>query len=165
MRVAEAEFAFVMARDLPSRERPYVPAEVMGAVARLHPAIEIPDSRFEDFASVGAAQLIADNACADWFILGDPAPDDWRDIDLVHHVVMGSVGQSLRRAGSGENVLGDPVVALTWLANEVSRLGLTLKAGQVVTTGTCLTPLPVAPGDTVTVDFGVLGTVRAHFRD
>ena len=47
--------------------------------------------------------------------------------------------------GEGANVLGDPRVALAWLANELSSLGLTLEAGQVVTTGTCLVPLPRSP--------------------
>ncbi len=46
-------------------------ADVMAAVDSLHPAIELPDSRNLDFARVGAPQLIADNACAGWFILGE----------------------------------------------------------------------------------------------
>ena len=45
MRVAEAEFAFRMGRDLLRAPRLYVD-EVMAAVATLHPAIEVPDSRF-----------------------------------------------------------------------------------------------------------------------
>src|SRR5436190_1772814 len=64
MKVAEMEFAFRMAADLPPRPAPYNQGEVMGCVASLHPAIEIPDSRYHDFTLVGAAQLIADNACA-----------------------------------------------------------------------------------------------------
>ena len=49
------------------------------------PAIEIPDSRFENFATVGEAQLIADNACAHEFILGSATEADWRAIDLSQH--------------------------------------------------------------------------------
>src|SRR5688572_1404743 len=64
MRVAEAEFAFRMERDLPPRDAAYAVAEVLGAVGSLHPAIEVPDSRFNDYTAVGAPQLIADNACA-----------------------------------------------------------------------------------------------------
>jgi 2-keto-4-pentenoate hydratase len=60
-------------------------------------------------------------------------------------------------------VLGDPRIALTWLANELSRHGETLAAGQVVTTGTCLIPLEVAPGDEVTVDYGALGQMGLRF--
>ena len=67
MRVAEPEFAFCMARDLLSRSEPYTQDEVLAAAGTLHPALEVPDSRFEDFARVGAAQLIADNACAALF--------------------------------------------------------------------------------------------------
>ena len=45
--------------------------------------------------------------------------------------------------GHGKNVLGDPRVALAWLANELRALGITLRAGEVVTTGTCHPPLPM----------------------
>jgi 2-keto-4-pentenoate hydratase len=162
MRVAEAEFAFRMARDLPPRPLPYETADVLDAVASLHPAIEIPDSRFEDFTRVGAPQLIADDACAHYFVLGPPCPDAWRGIDLVTHVVVGRLSSGVSREGAGANVLGDPRVALTWLVNELSALNLTLHAGEVVTTGTCLTPLPIAPGDGVTADFGVLGSVHVQ---
>ena len=54
-------------------------------------------------------------------------------------------------------------VALAWLVNELSCLGITLQAGQVVTTGTCVIPLPIEPGDTLTADFGTLGNVTARF--
>jgi len=77
--------------------------------------------------------------------------------------VAGTVAGKVTRESSGAQVLGDPRVALTWLANELSELGVTLAAGQVVTTGTCLTPLPVAPGDHVRGDFGELGSVSLRF--
>ena len=60
-------------------------------------------------------------------------------------------------------MLGDPRLALTWLANELSALSITLKVGQTITTGTCLVPLEVQPGDAVTGDFGVLGQVSMRF--
>ena len=71
-------------------------------------------------------------------------------------------GLSPDRDGKGANVLGDPRVALAWLVNELSGLGIALKAGEVVTTGTCVVPVPIAPGDTVTADFGILGAVTAR---
>ncbi len=165
MRVAEAEFAFRMGRSLPPRDAPYAVAEVLDAVSALHLAIEVPDSRYRDFASVGAAQLIADNACAHQFVLGPEAPALWRGLDLAAHRVIGHVAGRLTREGVGANVLGDPRNALTWLANELSAHGETLRAGQVVTTGTCLVPLEVAPGDEVAADFGPLGRTRLRFSD
>ena len=163
MRVAEPEFAFRFGRDLAPRAEPYSQAEVLTAVATLHPAIEIPDSRYADFAHAGEFQLIADNACAHEFVLGPATTVDWRSIDLSTHGALASVAGKLERTGVGSNVLGDPRTALTWLVNELSRLGLTARAGEVVTTGTCATPLPIAAGDSVVVDFGVLGAVALHF--
>ncbi len=163
MRVAEAEFAFRMSRDLPPRAAPYTIPDVLDAVATLHPAIEIPDSRFPDFATAGEAQLIADLACGHLFVLGAAATADWRAIDLAAHPVTARVCGGPPQPGIGRNVLGDPRIALAWLANELSGLGLTLHAGQVVTTGTCVTPLPIAAHDTVAADFGPLGRIAIRF--
>jgi len=163
MRVAEPEFAFRMRVDLPPRATPYTVQQVLDAVDTLHPAIEIPDSRFADFVSAGAPQIIADNACAHLFVLGPPTSADWRAMDLVEErPVITMRGQQF--IGHGKNVLGDPRVALAWLANELRRLDVTLKAGQVVTTGTCHPPLPIQSGDFCAVDFGSLGKVSVGFE-
>jgi 2-keto-4-pentenoate hydratase len=163
MRVVEPEFAFRMAQDLPPRAQPYTVDEVLAAVATLHPALEIPDSRYADFTRVGAAQLIADDACAHLFVLGQATAASWRGIDLARHRVQAVVAGRLEREGVGANVLEDPRLALTWLANELSGIGATLTAGQVVTTGTCCVPLEIAPGDAVRADYGVLGEVGLRF--
>lgn len=162
MNVAEAEFAFRMARDLPSRKEPYSIEEVLAAVESLHPAIEIPNSRYRDFASVGAAQLIADNACAGNFVIGPAAVADWRRHDLPRHSVAVHVNGKPACTGMGENVLGDPRVALTWIANELSLTGDTLRKGETVTTGTCIVPTAIAPGDHIVADFGDFGRVEAQ---
>lgn len=163
MRVGEPEFAFRMGRSLPPRPAPYTVEEVLDAVGTLHPAIELPDSRFSDFVSAGEAQLIADNACAHLFILGAPTTAEWRAIDLVEErPVITLRGQ--RYTGHGRNVLGDPRVALAWLVNELRGLGVTLNAGEVVTTGTCHPPLPIEAGDRMEADFGAFGRVSVSLR-
>ncbi len=162
MRVAEAELAFRMGRDLPPRAAAYGVGEVMDAVASLHPAIEVPDSRFADFARAGAPQLIADNACAHQFVLGPAAEAEWRGMDLASHPVRGGVDGAVSE-GRGANALSDPRLALAWLANELSGLGIALAAGQVVTTGTCVVPMPIAPGVEVVADLGILGETRVRF--
>ncbi|MDB5736055.1 MAG: Hydratase [Alphaproteobacteria bacterium] len=159
MRVAEMEFAFRMAQDLPPRPQPYAQDEVLAQVSALHPAIEIPDSRYNDFVTAGEAQLIADNACAHRYVIGAATSFDWRALDLAAHKVRALRNDAVAEDGTGANVLGDPRIALTWLANELSRLDLILKAGQVVMTGTCVKPLAIAVGDRIAGDFGVLGTV------
>jgi 2-keto-4-pentenoate hydratase len=163
MRVAEPEFAFRMGRDLPPRNGDYTQEEVLAAVSGLHPAIEVPDSRYADFVRVGAPQLIADNACAHQFVLGAATGADWRGVDLGAHAVQGTVAGRYQRPGKGANVLGDPRIALTWIANELSGLGITLRAGETVTTGTCIPPLEVLPGDHAVADFGIFGRVEVRF--
>lgn len=162
MRVAEAEFAFRLAADLPPRVTTYEIDEVMAAVGTLHLAIEVPDSRYEDFARAGAPQLAADDSCASFFVLG-PEAAAWRGIDLAAHPVVAHKNGAPAERGSGANVLGDPRVALAWLANDRARRGDGLKAGQVVTTGTCVKPVAIAPGDEMVADFGPLGRVRVQF--
>jgi 2-keto-4-pentenoate hydratase len=162
MRVGEPEFCFRMGRDLAPRPAPYGIDEVLAAVDTLHPAIEIPDSRFTDFASAGEAQLIADNACAHLFVLGAATAANWRAMDLVEERPQITL-RGERYVGRGKNVLGDPRVALAWLANELRGLGITLRAGEVVTTGTCHPPLPIQAGHHFAVDFGVLGKVSVGF--
>ena len=163
MRVAEIEFAFRFGRELRPRAEPYEIAEVMDAVATLHPAIEIPDSRYNDFCAVGAAQLIADNACANLFVIGEAVEDDWRDVDLAKHPVVAFVAGKSRHDGSGAAVLGDPRIALRWIVNELSGLGIALEPGQVVITGTCVKPIEVEPGDEVAGDLGRFGRVSVRF--
>ena len=168
MAVAEAEFVFCMAHDLPPRAAAYGRDEVMDAVADLYLGIEVPNSRFADFVGAGEAQLIADSACAHEFVLGPKVTHPWRGLDLSAHRVHARVTGTARgytRDGVGANVLGDPRIALTWLANELSQNGVTLQAGQFVTTGTCVVPLEIAAGDVVTADFGALGRATARFTD
>ncbi len=164
MRVAEVEFAFRMREALPPRERAYALDEVMAAVGTLQPAIEVPDSRYEDFARVGAPQLIADCACACWLVVGAPFGDAWRAADLSAHAVSARVNGAVAAIGSGANVLGDPRVALAWIANELRVHAGGLRAGDLVTTGTCVVPVTVAPGDRVEADYGAFGTLAVSFR-
>ena len=164
MRLAEAEFAFRMAASLPARGSPYTFDEVKSATASVHPAIEVPDSRYEDVIAMGAPQLIADAACAWWASVGENAPVDWRSHDLEAHPVTVYKDGRLVAEGRGENV-GGPLRALTWVANELAAYAGGLRAGHLVITGTCVEPVPIAPGERLRVDFGDLGAIVAAFAD
>jgi len=170
MRVAEPEFAFRFGQDLPPRAAPRTADEVMAAVATLHPAFELPDSRYVDFVHAGQAQLLADDACCGIFVFGPPAPEGWRALDLAAHRVHATVHAGdgrlrLRREGEGRAALGDPRLALTWMVNELAARGVALHAGQTVSTGTCMAPLEVAPGDRVEADYGLLGRIALGLVD
>jgi 2-keto-4-pentenoate hydratase len=164
MRVMEAEFAFRMKRDvLRSDATPLSTAEVMDAVAALHLAIEIPNSRYTAFEHVGEASLIADFACAGHVVIGPEVNATWRDLALDAHKVQVFRQGAWVADGIGANVLGDPRWALTWLANELQDHGMHLKQGDIVITGTCVVPVPVSEGDQMLADFGVLGQLAVSF--
>jgi 2-keto-4-pentenoate hydratase len=159
MRVVEAEFAYRMGADVPPGADV---DELFAAVDGLHLAVEVPDSRFSRFETVGAAQLMADCACASRFILGPDVPA-WRELDLSTQPTSVWINDAEAATGSGGNVLGDPRIALAWIAAELPRHGRQLRAGDIVTTGTTTAPVPVGPGDEVRADFGELGEVVLGF--
>ena len=162
MRVVEAEFAFEMARDLPPTSAPRLRQEIAAAVKGVIPAIEIVDSRFDDWTTIGAPSLIADNACNAAWIKG-PVVTDWQKIDLAAQAVHVTVNGKLLREGTGSNVLGHPLNALEWLVNSLSARGLGLKAGQYITTGVTTEVYMAERGDRITADFGPVGSVSLDF--
>lgn len=162
MLVCEPEFAFRFGEALVAG-RTYTKETVLKAVSAMHPTLEVPDSRFTDFTAVGAPSLIADNACARELIVGPAVEADWRGVDLSNHPVQAEVTGKYTREGSGVAVLGDPRDALTWLVNEVCGAGMNVEPGELVTTGTCMIPLEVAPGDEVVADYGSFGAISVRF--
>lgn len=163
MRVAEAEFVFRLARPLPQRAAAYSMNEVLAAIESMFLGIEVPDSRFNDFAHAGLPSLIADNACTDWLVLGSEVKAPWRERNLAAHRVIVSRDGAQAAEGSGSMVLGSPLSAMLWIANELREYGPGLAQGELVTTGTCIVPLAVNEGDRISADFGEFGRVSAAF--
>lgn len=163
MRVAECEIVFRFGRDLPARVEGYALDEVLAAVDAVAPGIEVPDSRFVDFEKAGEAQLIADGACCRDMVLGQFLPADARIKALASLQVRATVSDGRAFEGIGSNVLGDPLAALVWFVNELSGAGQDIRKGQFVTTGACVTPIPVLPGQRVEADHGWLGRIGVSF--
>jgi 2-keto-4-pentenoate hydratase len=156
----EAEFDFVLARDLPARATPYSVDEVAAAVKELRPAIEIVDSR------VGRPQptpvTLADCFGNGGLVTGTPV-SDWRGLDLLKHEITVTVDGKRIAGGNGAVVPNGPLAALTVLANNAPPWSGGLKAGQIVTTGSCTGMPPLGGGREVVADFGTLGEVRISF--
>jgi 2-keto-4-pentenoate hydratase len=156
MGVAEAEFAFSMADALPARDGAYGRSDILDALGAFHPAIEVPDTRYTDHRIVGAAQLLADAACAGTYVIGE-AVDDFDAAALPEHTLQLLRNDARVAEGRGATVLGDPIEAVVWLANELSRHGRGLAAGDIVMTGACAVTRDHVAGDELTADFGALG--------
>lgn len=159
MRVMEAEFGFQMAQDLPPIGRTRTREEVEDAVAGVMAGIEVVDSRFDSWTTVGTPSLIADNACHGAWIRG-ALVRDWRAIDLAATKVTLAIDGKPIGEGSGAAVLGHPLNALTWLANALNDRGLGLRTGDYVTTGVTTDIYLAERGDRVVADFGPVGKVE-----
>ena len=160
----ECEFAFQIGGNQPAGKADYDAGSIGDLVASCHPALEIVGrrTRGDGFPTITAA--VADFALNVGFVRGAPI-QDWRNADLAGTEVKGFVGSEQTNAGYGRNVLGHPLNALAWLANALAGRGSGLKAGNWVSTGTCLGVVPAAPGARIHGDYGALGRVEVEFSD
>lgn len=161
--IPEVEYEARLGTDLPPRAKPYTVEEVTEAVASLHPGIELAECRFvHDAAFPPLTAILADGAGSGTIVHG-PAIADWRKRDIAGQEVVLTCNGAVRRKGTAADVLGHPMQPLTWLANELSRIGIGMKAGQMISTGTLTGMLRPKPGDTYVADFGPLGSVTASY--
>ncbi len=155
----ECEIAFMMATTPHSASRHDVVACIDHAVV----AIEIVGSRFDGgFQGAGTSICIADFAFNAGLVLG-PRIVDGASIDFAGVAARAVVNGKVAAEGNGAAVMGDPITALCWAAEEAACLGLPLASGDVVSTGTMTGATPVSPGDLVIGEFGELGSVDIQF--
>ncbi len=156
----ECELAFAMAADLPPRALPYGEDEVAAAIAAMHLAIEIADSRLPPQPSL--AMNLADAMASGGFVIG-PSIAAWRDLDRGRVEVVLRVNGAEAARGTGAKIIGDPLRAVTVLANNPVPGSPGLRRGDFVTTGSLTGMTPVAPGDAAVAEFGPLGKLEVIF--
>ncbi|MBC8239822.1 MAG: fumarylacetoacetate hydrolase family protein [Alphaproteobacteria bacterium] len=161
-KLLEVEFAFRMAEDLPPAAAPYDVGGVLAAVGSFITSIEVVDLRYTGGMAAGGLQVIADNSAAGFWLAGAEFEDldavDFEDFPVTLHI-----NGKLAAEGNSANVLGNPLNSLTWLANTLCQQGSGLKAGEIITAGSCIAPTPAQAGDEAVADFGELGKVTVRF--
>jgi 2-keto-4-pentenoate hydratase len=160
MRTIEAEFGFAISSDLPVAAAPFDRAAVLDALGAFVPAIEIPNTRYDDHRAVGGPQLVADAACAGVFVLGEPV-ERYDPDALPSWPITLTTRANGTAEGRGAKVLGDPVEAVRWLANELATHGRALQRGDTVITGAAVAVREPGPGPAV-ADFGDLGSLTVR---
>ena len=163
----EGEIAFLARSDL----APGCSVDEVLARCLVAPAIEVADSRWEDwcpsdpkrFVVPNAAEIEADNAVAGCLIIGQPwvAPD----LDLADtSVEMQSRGQVLAKEPF-RKVMGHPAKAVSWLAGQLAAEERTIRRGQIISSG-CPHEKPVTVpigGGRWSAAVAGLGTVSVEF--
>lgn len=149
---AEPEIAFILRRRLTGEVSL---AEAALAVEAIAPAIEIIDSRYENFRfSLG--DVVADNSSSAAFYLGPMARPD---TDLANLGIVLSINGTSREIGSSAAILGHPLRALVAAARMTARAGHVLEPGDIVLAGAATAAVPVNPGMQVTAEVQSLGRV------
>ena len=155
----EVEVAFILGETLPGEG--CTVEDVLRCTDFIAPAIELIDSRIADW-KIGLFDTISDNASSCGVILGKervkPSDIDVAAIDATLDIN----GQRVAEGTSGA-VLGDPTIAVAWLANKVASFGVRLEKGHVVLPGSCTRAYDVKPGDDVVATFKGLGSVSLKF--
>ncbi len=127
------------------------------AIDALHPAFEVIELRGDIAAQKGLA--IADNVAQKGVVLGGPVPlADGLDLAAMECRVLMNGGEAAR--GRGDAVLGDPVNSVVWLARKLAEFGLSLRAGDLIMTGSITRMFPLAPGDRARAEFEGIGAVE-----
>ncbi len=153
----ECEIGLRLGNDLD--QGPFTAASVAAAVAAVVPTIEIVETRFADRFAVGPASLMADNGVAADLVVGDDITD-WQDLDLATVGLRLVVDGTEVAAGTGAEALGNPLESLAWLATHQLARGVPLRAGDLVSTGTCTGAVPAVAGSVAVNDAGPLGQVK-----
>ena len=156
----EGELAFIMGEDL---HGPGVTiAEVYNATSWVVPAFEICDTRISS-QDLTVLDSIADNAGTARFMLGS-APKRLGDINpRLIGMVMEKNGVVVGSA-AGVEAMGNPVFAVTWLANELARVNVGLKRGDIILSGAFISENNASAGDVYTIHMDGFPAVTMRFR-
>ena len=156
---AEAEVAFVLKSDLMGPG--VTAADVLRATDFVVPCFEIVDSRIQDW-KIKIQDTVADNASCGVLVLGGRRKSP-RDIDLALAGMVLEKNGELISTSTGAAVQGSPVNAVAWLANTLGALGIGLKAGEVILSGSQSPLVPVKAGDSLVCSVGGLGSTSVRF--
>ena len=158
----EGEVAFQIGRDLPLLDKPYSRADVIAAIDRLLPAIEVVDTRMQEGFRQHKNLILADNQSNGGLVFGKGI-QNWKDLNFAQLQASVSVNGKVKYSGIDGNRAGDLFVLMAWAANHCANRDRPFRAGDIVTTGTYTGILFVEPGDEVVVDFPQIGSVEVSF--
>jgi len=161
-RVIEAEFAFRMGVDAIPVAGGHTIESIAACIDAVIPAIEVVDYRYAAW-TIGALQVAADNAIHGAWVYGSPVTD-WAALDLAAAGVAVRRNGKVETTGSGSAVLGHPLTVMAWLADELPRFELQLRAGDVVTTGVTTGVFEATAGDEIEAVFERIGSVSVRFE-
>ena len=156
----EAEIAFILKKDL--KGPGVTPIQVMSAIEGILPAIELVDLKVQG-EGISSTDVIAHQGLHGGVIVGSKMIDI-DSCDLQYEGATVEHNGELVGSGTGSEVMGNPINPIVWLANKMYEFEDYLKAGEIIISGSVVTPIRVSRGDNLDVTFTRLGRVSASFK-
>ena len=158
----EAEFAFRVNADFPTNVA-LTTDDLPELIDTVNIAVELVGrrTRGEGLPTLNAA--IADFGANVAFVEG-PSIKDWKSLDLAQVAVTARTNGEETNTGTGAAVMGHPLNSLLWMHNSLTAIGSGLKAGDWISTGTCLGVIKAVPQSTVNISFSGCGEVSYQFN-
>ncbi|MFD3445902.1 2-keto-4-pentenoate hydratase [Microbacteriaceae bacterium 4G12] len=156
----EPEIAFIFNKEL---KGPVSVPEVLAATAYVAPALEVIDSRYENFRFT-LVDVIADNSSSSRFIIGETFTSP-SDIDLKLCGMVFKKNGEIMDTGAGAAVMGHPARAIAWMINKLTARGQTIQPGDIVLSGALCGAVTAEDKDLFTVSIDGLGSVSAKFSE
>jgi 2-oxopent-4-enoate/cis-2-oxohex-4-enoate hydratase len=157
--MVEGELGFILKRELAGPG--VTAADVIRATECVIPCLEIVDSRIIDWR-IKYEDTVADNASSGLVVLGDHLADP-RKLDLVTVGMVFEKNGRVVSTGAGAAALGSPARCIAWLANALGGFGLTLKADELLLSGSLVPVEQARCGDHFRVTIGGVGCVSTRF--
>ena len=131
-------------------------ADARGAVDVVYPALEIIETRGDFVKQLALA--MADNAQQRMVILGNPVSLGALQLDAVAVTVR--INDKTVATGRGDAVLANPLNSLIWLARKLPEFGRSIRARDLIMSGSFTRQFPIEPGDRIHVAFAGVGEVE-----
>ena len=157
---AEGEIAFILKKDLQGPG--LTNTDVLAATEAVMPCFEVVDSRIKDW-QLKIQDTVADNASCGWFALNEAAATSPAAVDLINCEMTVCKNGEVISTGTGAAAMGNPVNCITWLANTLCTLGITIEKGDVVLSGSLVPLQPVTAGDEMSLHISGIGDCRVAF--
>jgi 2-keto-4-pentenoate hydratase len=152
----ETEIAVRLGEDLPQGGGG---ARVEAAVENCMAAIELLEDLRQDYKRLTAAAMVAGNVWNAGVVLGAPVTD-WRGLDLATVPSRLTINGREIGGGKGSDVMGNPLNALSWLADKLAGVGTPLRRGMIVMTGSMVPIQFPTIGDRAVVEVSGLGSAE-----
>lgn len=159
----EGEIAFRINRDLPAQDQPYTRDDILASISEMIPLIELVDTRMVDGMDQDMTLKMADNQSNYGIVIGAVSSKDWNDVNATTAEVHLTVNGESLFSGTSSSPITDMFDLMAGTANSCAKYDRPVRAGDIITTGSCTGIVFIEPGSNVVLDFPEIGRVEVSF--